>query len=157
MRRGLAALAVLAMVLAGCGADQGEGDDDSPPDRGDGPALPVAVECGTQYRPDATQLTGAQEPELRVEPSAGSTGGAETVEFETMTLSVTYRGDAPEGRTVELVVQTAAGEPLTRTLYQIGDWALQDVAFAGGHGFTGLHYVSHAGAELQVWCEAVDV
>jgi hypothetical protein len=156
MRRGLAALSVLAAVLAGCGADQGETGDEPPPVGDDGPALPAAVECGTQYRPDATQLTGAEEPELRVERSAGPTGSAETVEFETMTLSVTYRGDAPEGRTVELVVETTAGEPLARTLYQIGDTALQDVAFAGGHGFTGLHYVSHAGAELQVWCEAVD-
>jgi hypothetical protein len=93
---------------------------------------------------------------VRVEASGGPTGGAETVEFETMTLSVTYREDVPEGRTVELVVETAAGEPLARTLYQIGDVPLQDVGFAGGHGFTGLHYVSHAGAELQVWCQAED-
>ena len=152
----MAAVGVLAVVLAGCAADQVETGDESPPGGDDGPALPAAVECGTQYRPDATQPTGAEEPELRVERSAGPTGRAETVEFETMTLSVTYRGDAPEGRTVELVMETAAGEPLARTLYQIGYTALHDVAFAGGHGFTGLHYVTHAGAELQVWCEAVD-
>jgi hypothetical protein len=156
MKRGLAALGILAVALAGCGADTGETSGEAPTGRDDSPALPVAVECGTHYRPDATQLTGAEEPELRVERSGGPTGGAETVEFETMTLSVTYRGDAPEGRTVELVVETATGEPLARTLYQIGDMVVQDVAFAGGHGFTGLHYVSHAGAELQVWCQAVD-
>lgn len=155
-----AAMGIVAAVLAGCGADdQGGTGDEPPPSRGDGRALPAAVECGTQYRPDATQLTGAQEPVLRVEPSSGPIGGddgVETAEFETMTLSVTYRGDAPEGRTVELVVETATGEPLWRTLYQIGDTPLQDIAFAGGQGFTGLHYVSHAGAELQVWCQALD-
>ena len=147
-------------MLAGCGADDQTGSGDDPPASGGAErALPGAIECGTQYRPDATQLTGADEPVLRIEPSDGPTGGiggVEIAEFATMTLSVTYRGDAPEGRTVELAVVTAAGEPLWRTLYQIGDPPLQDIAFAGGQGFTGLHYVSHAGAELQVWCHAVD-
>lgn len=151
------ALGAAVAVLAGCGAGQdGDPSDEPSAGRGDRPSLPAVVECGTQYRPDATQLTGAREPVLRVQPTGGPTGGSDTAEFETMTLSVTYRDEAPEGRTVELVVETAAGEPLSRTLYQVGDVPLQDVAFAGGHGFTGLHRVSHAGAELQVWCQAVD-
>ncbi|HEX6419907.1 MAG TPA: hypothetical protein VFZ77_15505 [Acidimicrobiales bacterium] len=144
---------VLAAALAGgCGSGGGPGDGD-----GDGGAvLPAAVECGAQYRPDAEQLAGAEDATLRVERGDGAAGGSGTLAFDLMTLQVTYRGEAPEGRTVDLVVTTAAGEPLARTLYQVGGTALREVGFAGGHGFTGLHYVDHGGAQLQVWCTAAD-
>ena len=146
---GLAAVAGLAAAFAGCGDDEAGGP-------GEGSGLPAAVECGTQYRPDAERMTGAEEPVLRVERSDGLAGSTGSLEFETMTLSVTYVAEAPEGRSVDLTVVSAAGEPLLRALYQIGDPPLEDIRFAGGHGFTGLHYVDHEGAQLQVWCEAVD-
>jgi hypothetical protein len=73
-----------------------------------------------------------------------------------MTLSVTYVGEAPDGRSVDLVVASADGQPLSRTLFQPGDPPLDQIAFAGDHGFTGLHHVDHEGAQLQVWREAVD-
>ena len=149
---GRVAAVVLAAALAGgCGSSGG-------PDRdGDGgAALPVAVECGTQYRPDAEQLAGAEDATLRVPRGDGLAGDSGTLEFDLMTLNVTYRGEGPEGGSVDLVVTTAAGEPLARTLYQVGGTALGQVDFAGGHGFTGLHYVDHQGAQLQVWCAAAE-
>jgi hypothetical protein len=45
------------------------------------------------------------------------------------------------------------GRPAGRR--RVGATPLQDVDFAGGHGFTGLLYVDHEGAQLQVWCAAV--
>lgn len=117
-------------------------------------ALPSSIECGTQYRPDADTLDGAEEPTLTVEPSGGLLAEPKTVTFPTMTLSVTYVGDAPEGHYVGVTVTTESDEPLVHTLYQIGGTSLEDVDFAGGHGFTGLQYVNHGDALLQVWCKA---
>lgn len=71
-----------------------------------------------------------------------------------MTLSVTYVGDAPEGHYVGVTVTTESDEPLVHTLYQLGGTPLDDVDFAGRHGFTGLQYVNHGDALLQVWCKA---
>jgi hypothetical protein len=117
--------------------------------------LPAWIECGTQYRPDAETMVDAVEDDLRVEPSSGLRGDATTIEYETMTLAVAYVGDAPEGRNVTVEVTTSDGDPIVRDLYQIGEMRLTDVEFSGGHGFTGLQYVSHEEAMLQVWCEAI--
>lgn len=157
-RRLLAGLLAAGLLTTACGSDSdassGAGPD--PADGGAGPAdnLPTAIECGTQYRPDAEQMTGAESPTLRVERTGDTAAVPTTHEFPTMSLEVTYTGDAPEGRTVRVDVTTAAGDLLARQLYQIGT-PLEEIAFAGDHGFTGLTYVHHGEAMLQVWCEAV--
>jgi hypothetical protein len=142
---------VAAAVIVGCGGSQGTAGDGRDGSAG---GLPAAIECGTQYRPDAEQLAGAEEATLRVAQGDDPAGASGSLEFERMHLTVTYRGDAPEGRSVDLRIASSAGEPLARTLYQVGATGLGDVDFAGGHGFTGLHYVDHDGAQLQVWCGA---
>jgi hypothetical protein len=75
-------------------------------------------------------------------------------EFPTMIVEVTYQGEAPDGNNVVIVVETADGEEILRSLYQFttGDELRTD--FAGGHGFTGLNYVGYASASLQLWCQA---
>lgn len=150
--RAIVGVVIGAGLIAGCGSqgtDGGSGDSATAD-------LPAAVECGTQYRPDAEQMTGAEDATLRVERGDGLAGGTGTLTFERMTVTVTYTGDdAPEGRSVDLQVTSSGGEPLARTLHQVGTTPLQDVDFAGGHGFTGLLYVDHQGAQLQVWCTAV--
>jgi hypothetical protein len=119
-------------------------------------AAPSSLMCHTQYRPDEESLAGASEPTLTVARVDGATSRPARVDFETLTLEVTYQGDAPEGRNVAIVVSTTNGDPLVRNLYQYTDGAELTTAFAGGHGFTGLEYVFHEGSMLQVWCEAGD-
>jgi hypothetical protein len=119
-------------------------------------AAPSSITCHTQYRPDAETLEGAREPSLTVERADDLSPQPQTLEFATLTLEVTYHGDAPEGRNVTVVVTTPDGQPLVRDLYQLTDGGELRREFAGGHGFTGLQYVFHEGASLQVWCTAAD-
>jgi len=129
--------------------------DPTPATGADATALPSAIECGTQYRPDVEVITGAEEPTLRVERGGGLMGATETLTFATMALQVTYVDEQPEGRSVTVDVRNATGDVLVRTLYQLPAMDLASIDFAGGHGFTGLQYVSNGTAQLQVWCTAV--
>lgn len=155
----LAPALVLVVILGGCGQgtegtpQAGRAGDEGDAPGGEGTNLPEAITCGTQYRPDAEQMEGAESPTLTVDRSDDLTGSSATHEFPTMTLTVTYVGDVPEGRTVRVSVTTDDGAPLFESLYQIGT-PLQDIEFVGGHGFTGLNYVHHGEAMLQLWCEA---
>lgn len=119
-------------------------------------AAPSSLTCHTQYRPDAESLAGSRETSLTVERVDGITPRPARIDFETLTLEVTFHGDAPEGRNVTIAVSTTAGDPLVRNLYQYTDGTELTTAFAGGHGFTGLEYVFHEESSLQVWCEAGD-
>jgi hypothetical protein len=117
-------------------------------------ALPARIVCGTQYRPVAESLEGAEEKVLTVErDDVGATAGA-SLEFPTMTLTASYVGDVPDGRVVMIVVTTSDSKPLLTVLYQLGDIELSEVGFAGDHGFTGLHNVQNRRANLQFWCAA---
>ncbi len=118
------------------------------------PRLPERIACNTQYRPDADSLAGVEEPTLTADRSDRLEGDTDEVTFSNMVLRLTYVGDAPEGHAVFVFVETSTGEPLVTTLYQIGSPMLADITFAGGHGFTGLQYVYHAGSSLQVFCTA---
>jgi hypothetical protein len=120
---------------------------------GDGTA-PASITCHTQYRPDAESLTGAAEPTLTVDRVDETSPQPERLDFATLSVEVAFHGDAPEGNNVTMVVTTPDGEPLIRNLYQYTDGTELTTAFAGGHGFTGLHYVFHEGSSLQVWCES---
>jgi hypothetical protein len=118
------------------------------------PEAPPSITCHTQYRPDAETLQGVREPSLTVERADDISPRPRTLEFATLTLEVAYQGDAPEGRNVTVAVTTTDGQPLVRDLYQFADGSELTRQFAGGHGFTGLQYVFHQDASLQVWCDA---
>ena len=131
---------LVALAMAACSAGRSE--------------LPGSITCHTQYRPDAETLDGAREPSLTVARADGVGAPPQRLDFATLALEVTYQGAAPEGDHVAVVVTTADGEPLVRDLYQLGDGVDLRREFAGGHGFTGLQYVFHEQASLQVWCTA---
>jgi hypothetical protein len=117
-------------------------------------ALPARIVCGTQYRPVAESLEGAEEKVLTVERDDLGTNAGVSLEFPTMTITVSYVGDVPDGRVVMIAVTTSDSKPLSTVLYQLGDLRLSEVGFAGDHGFTGLHYVQNRRANLQFWCAA---
>ncbi|TDE97233.1 hypothetical protein EXU48_03210 [Occultella glacieicola] len=116
---------------------------------------PDAIECAAKYRPQAGSDVG-EESRTLVVPRIGGASGPEVLDFATMTLAARYIGDAPEGRSIDIVVEAANGTRLTSTLFQLDEDESQvSVEFVGGHGFTGLHYVQHDGAELQYTCAPV--
>jgi hypothetical protein len=137
-------LTLFVAVLASMGAS---GQDDQ---------APSSVACHAQYRPDAESLAGARDASVTVERADELAPRPERLEFATLTLEVTFHGDAPEGRNVTIMVATRDGEPLVRNLYQFTSGTELTKEFAGGHGFTGLQYVFHDGSSLQVWCESDD-
>ena len=131
-------LLVAVAMAAGCGSDMVQ--------------APASITCNTQYRPDADNLAGASEPSLTVDRVDDTGSRVQRLEFDTLALEVTYQGAAPEGNNVAVVVTTPDGAPLVRDLYQFADGSELRREFAGGHGFTGLQYVFHEAASLQVWC-----
>lgn len=97
---------------------------------------------------------GVEEPDLLVERVDDMNAEPVRHEFSTMTVEVTFQGEAPEGNNVVVVVETSEGREILRSLYQFTTGSELPTDFAGGHGFTGLNYVSHGPASLQVWCRA---
>jgi hypothetical protein len=137
------------LLIAACGDDSDTGDG-----RGDAVESPSTIACDVYYRPLGDASTeGAVEHTVSLETRGG--GSAEqSVDFDTMSFTVRSFSDAGEGDAVAVSVTASDGEGLTSVLYQLGSFDLADVSFAGGHGFTGLHYVDHEGAQLQFWCSA---
>ena len=133
--RGLLWLAGLAVVV-GCS---------TPPE-----PMPEAISCSHQYRPDAETTAGA------VSGTTVVGRGEEQGElWQQMALNVSYVAGAPDGNAVRLVINGEDEQPISEHLFQIGTSAgALHTEFAGGHGFTGLIYVHHEGAMLQVWCTA---
>jgi hypothetical protein len=116
--------------------------------------LPTAITCGVYYRPLGDASTeGAMERSVSLQTTEGGTA-EQSAEFEAMSFTVQSSSDEAEGHTVSVSVSSREGAVLTSVLYQLASFDLGEVAFAGGHGFTGLHYVDHAGAQLQFWCSA---
>ena len=144
MRRTAVTAMLAALALPGLAAC-------SPPE----PALPAAIACTTQYRPDHASAAGQRQDLLTVLRSVGVPAAPESLELPHFRLSVTYVGDAPEGRTVRVEVTTADGDPLVATLYPLD--AAEDLAVEfSTQGFTGLQYVRNGSAELQVFCGVAD-
>ena len=88
-----------------------------------------------------------------LDPPAGGMS-EQSAEFDTMSFDVSSYSDGAEADSVSVSVSATDGTVLTSVLYQLGSFDLADVQFVGGHGFTGLHYVNHLGAQLQFWCSA---
>jgi hypothetical protein len=147
VRRFSVVVAVMFVGVVGCS------DDDSPtmaPPTEQVETMPTAIHCGTQYRPNAESLAGAEEERFAVERPSGLDSNSNRVAFEELSIEVVYN-DRPDGQDVSVVVAGSDGMELERVLYQLPA-ALP--SFAGGHGFTGLHYVSAGSAQLQWWCES---
>lgn len=147
--RSACSLVALAGVfaLAACGDDEADG--------AAGAQSLQSVSCFAYYRPEGdASIDGAVE-ETVVLDLTGRTGSAErTVEFETMSFRVSAVLDEFEGDTISISVSASEDETLASVLYQLGEIDLTDVHFVGEHGFTGLHYVDHLGAQLQFACSA---
>lgn len=144
------AVGVLMAGLSACSDDSTSSE--SAVDGTDDLELPATVECGTQYRPDAESLADAEERTITVERPSGLDSTQANASFAELRFEIVYRG-GPDGRSVSIVVSSPAGREIERVLYQLaGMDALP--SFPGGHGFTGLHYVSAGAAQLQWWCDA---
>lgn len=152
-----------AVTFAACGTDASDGA--STQDAATSTAVeagaskasvvPNAIRCQTQYRPDASTTAGAKEPSLFVNRvDEGVLAQPEQVVFDNMVLEATFAGDLPEGHSFVFRVTTLDGVQLLQSLYQYDTGEELRTSFSGGHGFTGLNYVDHEGASLQVWCSA---
>ena len=77
--------------------------------------------------------------------------------YQDLVFSAQYdSGELDRERALRLAVTTVGdSEPILVQLYQLPMDSGPQNQFVGGHGFTGLGYVTHpAGeAELQFWCE----
>jgi hypothetical protein len=76
----------------------------------------------------------------------------ETATYPEMSLSITYVGDAPEGHFVNTTVTDPEGRIVASTLFQFTSGDEIRTSYAGGHGFTGLHYAYNDDAQLTFWC-----
>ncbi len=138
------------VIAVGCSSDSDDSSFERPTIE-----IPAAIECGTQYRPVDSDQSEWEMPTLRVEPTDNHLDPPASLEFENMTLEVSYVSGEPRSiPSVSVQVLTGSDGDGTHTLYQLGDSMPQEVSWAGGHGFTGLQYVDFEGASLQVWCEA---
>jgi hypothetical protein len=135
---------LVGSAMSGC-ATAGAGSSDS-----DRIAPPDQLACSTYYNP----VSGAENDQEAVALPV-DLGASATAAHPEITLTVSYPSDAYEGTSVSIAASDAEGRDLMRILYQLDpttDAFRTD--FTGGHGFTGLHYVYNAGAELQFWCGA---
>ena len=106
------------------------------------------------YRPTAETLDGSVDQTVVAARVDGFVDQPQVeAVFENMTFTIRYGGDQFEGYAVSASVIDGDQE-LVKVLYQLGGTSLADVDFAGGSGFTGLHYVNHDGSLLQFWCWA---
>lgn len=117
--------------------------------------LPARIECTTYYRPLGDESTQGSAEQTLVLDVSGNARVSQSAEFEAMRIEFRLdASDVGESTAFTVAVSTPSGEALTSVLYQLGTVRLDAVEFAGGHGFTGLHYVDHQGAQLQFWCSA---
>ncbi|MDS1270670.1 hypothetical protein RIF23_10200 [Lipingzhangella sp. LS1_29] len=142
----------VTLAVAGCAAD-GATTTAADPGRD-----AEAVTCSMQYRPDAESAAGQRSESVTVPAESGVVGdepGAR-LEFPDLVFEVTYVAGAPDGNGVTTVVRaTDDDSERHRVLHQLpAEPGLVDIVFAGGHGFTGLHYANHEDAQLQYWCTA---
>lgn len=120
------------------------------------PGIPSQIACTAYYRPfgDASVEGAVEQPVVLDVVGSGSPSGDAV--FDTMSFRVGYFGpETDDTPSITLSVTASDGTPLASVLYQLGGVDLAVVQFVGGHGFTGLHYVDHEGAQLQFWCSAL--
>lgn len=112
------------------------------------------IECSTAYRVSTSdELTGTDSVRFVDEQST-----AQSVPYTHLEFHAEYRpGFDDNERSLRVwVTPTASDQILAVQLYQLPTEEGPVDQFVGGHGFTGLTYVSDpvSGAELQYWCAA---
>lgn len=141
----------LCIVAFGC-SDGGAADDNT----GSRAALGGTVRCTWVYRQSNEGTPGQEggtdftERVLAVGPNEAFISTLGKLDFRGK-----YFSDQFEGSNFSMNV--AAGEKsVFGSLYQFGN-ALPANQFAGGHGFTGLIYLTHPteGGDYQLWCQTV--
>lgn len=111
------------------------------------------IVCNTAYR-SSTGVPVEREEKI----SFSDEDGQETLTFADLAFHAQYAsGQMNRERALRLWVTEAGGTAeLVAQLYQLELEAGPQNQFVGGHGFTGLSYVTHpqTGAELQFYCVA---
>jgi len=130
---------LLGLLLAACsGAD------------GSAPAKAEGVICTAAYRTDVNQSIEWEETITFTDNDA-----EQMIAFADMMFHAAYSaGETDNERNLRVWVTDAGGAVLQSTLYQLPLDSGPQNQFAGGHGFTGLHYsyAPDSSAELQFWC-----
>ena len=116
---------------------------------GDGSALDGEFRCSFFFR-ESSEQPSFEEQVLAIPPNQDV-----VATLGKLDLKARFSSDQFEGNAFSLSV--AAGETsVWSALYQFGD-TLPENQFAGGHGFTGLIYLTHPseGGDYQLFCESV--
>jgi len=114
--------------------------------------------CSFFFRPSVNEAPG---PGTVIEVGENHPGKTVAVgDFNvilTYTASESFPINTPSGGSLYVDIASVGNQGFLRTLYQISPANLPSNVFAGQHGFSGLHYVTHAttGSELQYICEAM--
>lgn len=112
-----------------------------------------SITCHTAYRSAPTVPIEAEQT-----ISFGTADQQQEVPYEDLTFHAQYSsGAADNERALRLWISgTGHTAELHSTLFQLPIDSGPQNQFAGGHGFTGLHYAYHpdTAAELQYWCTA---
>lgn len=114
-------------------------------------ADPGSISCTFYYRPAATEEYPEHEESV-VEVSANEKKSTTLGELE---LELSYSDEPPEGAYARVAV-TADEKQLMASLYQFESGERPVNQFLGGHGFTGLIYLTHPteGGDYQLICKS---
>ncbi len=145
-------VSITAVTLTACGANN-SGEINQMDSHGETAVLPQQIICHLAYRPNSgSPIT--QEDMINIKNE--NTDLQQTIgdfNFHIMYLDGSMGGE----RSLRLsVTPTNSTNELTAQLYQLPLNSGPTNQFVGGHGFTGLTYVTDptSNAELQFWCTA---
>jgi len=131
---------VVTILLCGCGGTTGSD-----------PKAKL-ITCHTAYR-----SSPGREIEREDSLIFSSADEQQKLSYENLVFLAQYSsGEIDQERALRLwVTEPGKSDPITVHLYQLSPDSGPQNQFVGGHGFTGLNYISHpvTEAELQFWCE----
>ncbi|MCP5099733.1 MAG: hypothetical protein GY943_29620 [Chloroflexi bacterium] len=142
MMRNLIFVMLVSLLIAGCSNGN------------DAPIL-LSLHCTTAYR--SSVAVGIEQEETTMI----NVTIVETVPYKDLTIEFRYDDGLESFESRSLLVNVTGegfSDRLSSQLYQLTKTEAPLNQFVGGHGFTGLHYVTHpeSGAELQYWCEVAE-
>jgi hypothetical protein len=123
------------------------------------PADAGSIRCTFAYRESNELMAGqsGNEPGFQFEQRVTSVQPNEAASQTLGLVTLTLRYDVDDVETDSFSLNARADDKsLLSILYQLGA-GLPKNQFAGGHGFTGLLYLTHpsAGGDYQAYCEAI--
>ncbi|NCF68675.1 MAG: hypothetical protein GWP61_22170 [Chloroflexi bacterium] len=129
------------IFLAGCGASTQSG------------SRAELITCHTAYRSDVGRPIEREDTFVFRDVDE-----QQEILYEELALHGQYgSGEMDNERALRLwVTMSGESDPILVQLYQLPQDSGPQNQFVGGHGFSGLIYVTHpvSGAEMQFWCEA---